>query len=107
VRTAGNPAGLAETLGHLASGTGAEIVPLDSGWVDSGTSLGSSDVVWLKAPRVVLAWDAPTQSLSAGWARYVLERRYGVPVTAVRVSSLGRLDFHDADVLVLPQGNYS
>jgi hypothetical protein len=107
VRTAGNPAGLAETLGHLASGTGAEIVPLDSGWVDSGTSLGSSDVIWLKAPRIVLAWDAPTQSLSAGWARYVLEQRYGVPVTAVRVSSLGRLDFHDADVLVLPQGNYS
>ncbi len=107
VRTAGNPAGLAETLGRLAGGTGAEIVPLDSGWVDSGASLGSGDVVWLKAPRVVLAWDAPTQSLSAGWARYVLERRYGVPVTAIRVSSLGRLDFHDADVLVLPQGNYA
>ena len=28
-------------------------------------------------------------------------------VTAIRVSSLGRLDLHDADVLVLPQGNYS
>ncbi len=31
----------------------------------------------LKAPRVVLAWDTPTlRRLSAGWARYVLERRY-------------------------------
>ena len=38
----------------------------------------------LKAPRVLLAWDTPTSSLSAGWARYVLERRFGLPVTAVR-----------------------
>jgi len=55
---------------------------------------------------VALAWDAPTSSLSAGWARYVLERRFEQPVTAVRVSSLRRLDLRRYDVLVLPSGDY-
>ena len=41
-----------------------------------------------------------------GWARWVLERRYGQPVTAVRVSSLGRVDLARYDVLVLPSGDY-
>jgi Zinc carboxypeptidase len=105
-RVAGNPDTLADTLAHLAAGSGAEVVPLNSGWVDKGISLGSDEVVPLKPPRIVLAWDWPTQSLSAGWARYVLEQRYHLPVTAVRVPSFPRLDLHDVDVIVLPQGNY-
>jgi hypothetical protein len=64
-------------------------------------------VVTLKAPRVLLAWDAPTSSLSAGWARFVLERRYGQSVTAVRTSSLGRVDLRRYDVVILPAGNYA
>ena len=63
---------------------------IDSTYVDDGISLGSNDVAPLKAPRVLLAWDTPTQTLSAGWTRYVLERRFGQPVTAVRTASLPR-----------------
>ena len=83
-----------------------EVVPIDTGWVDQGPSLGSSDVVALKAPRVLLLWDTPTYSQSAGWARFVLERRFHQPVTAVRVSSIGRLELTSFDVIVLPSGNY-
>ena len=107
LRTSDNAETLAATLGRIAAAHGAEVVAVNSGWVDSGISLGSGNVVPLKLPRIVLAWDYPTYSLSAGWARYVLERRYGLTVTAIRVSSLSRLDLHDADVIVLPQGNYS
>ena len=73
----------------------------------TGTSLGSNDDAALKTPRVLLAWDAPTRTLSAGWTRYVLERRFGQAVTAVRTASLGRVDFADYDVIVLPSGNYA
>ena len=47
---------------------------------------------------MLLAWDTPTQSLSAGWTRYTLERRFGQRVTAVRVASLARADLADFDV---------
>ena len=105
-RVSENPPRLASTLGALASSRSADVVPVDSAFVDEGVSLGSDQVVPLKAPRVGLLWDSPTRSESAGWARYVLERRYGQPVSVVRCSSLRRLDLSRVDVLVVPAGNY-
>ena len=107
VRVSENRDGLRDALADLAGRHHAEVVAADSGYVESGISLGSNQVRALRAPRVLLAWDRPTQSLSAGWARWVLERRFGQPVTAVRVASLGRVDLARYDVLVLPSGDYS
>ena len=101
-----NPATLRETLAKLAASHHLDVVPIDSAWVDDGLSLGSNSVRVLKLPRVLLAWDAPTQSLSAGWARFTLERRFGQPVSAVRIGSLARVNLNNYDVVVLPSGNY-
>ncbi|MGQ0736032.1 MAG: M14 family zinc carboxypeptidase, partial [Acidobacteriota bacterium] len=106
-RNAENPQDLHTRLTALATRHGAEIVPIDSTYVESGTSLGSNDVEFMRKPRVLLAWDAPTSSLSAGWTRYVLERRFGQPVTVVRTASLSRANLSDFNVLVLPSGNFS
>jgi hypothetical protein len=106
VRPRENPEDAAETLGRIVAAHDAEAVPVDSGFVESGVSLGSFRVHALKAPRVLLAWDEPTSSLSAGWGRWVLERRFGQPVTVVRVASLRRVDLDHYDVLVLPSGDY-
>jgi hypothetical protein len=106
VRLAGNPPDTAGTLGRLAGAHGAEVIPIDSAFVEDGISLGSGQVATLRTPRVLLAWDAPAESLSAGWARYVIERRWGQAVTAVRVSSLQRVDLRRYDVVVMPSGNY-
>jgi hypothetical protein len=107
VRTAGNPADLPARMSALATRHGAEVVPIDSGYIEAGTSLGSPVNGFIKRPRVLLAWDQPTSSLSAGWTRYVLERRFGQAVPTVRTASLGRVDFGEYDVLVLPSGNYA
>ncbi|MGH9349307.1 MAG: M14 family metallopeptidase [Vicinamibacterales bacterium] len=107
VRTSDNGADLASKLAPIVARHEAEIVPVDSGYQDEGISLGSGNVRAMKAPRVLLAWDAPTQSLSAGFARYVLERRFGQPATAVRVASFARADLDDFDVIVLPSGTYA
>ena len=106
IRNSENPADLAAKLSALVVKHGAELVPIDSTWVEDGTSLGSNDVAALKAPKILLAWDTPTSTLSAGWTRYTLERRFGAAVTAVRTSSLARANFNDYDVIVLPSGNY-
>ncbi len=106
-RTVENPADLNAKLAALAARHRVEIVPIDSSWVDDGTSLGSNDVQALKAPKVLLVWDTPTNTLSAGWTRYVLERRFGQSVTAVRTSSLARANFNDYDVIVMPSGNFA
>ncbi|HSL21972.1 MAG TPA: M14 family metallopeptidase [Vicinamibacterales bacterium] len=107
-RVAGNVPDLTERLeAAAANNPGLEIVPADSGWVDEGISLGSGQVQRLKAPTVAMAWDTPTSSLSAGWMRYVIERRFRQSVTAVRAARLGNIDLHRFDVLALPSGSYS
>ena len=60
VRVAQNPADLHARLTALATKHGAEIVPTDTTYVESGISLGSNETAFLKAPRVLLAWDTPT-----------------------------------------------
>ena len=92
IRTADNPADLHARLTALATKHGTELVPIDTTYVESGTSLGSGENAFLKKPRVLMAWDAPTASTSAGWTRYTLERRFGQPVTIVRTASLGRVE---------------
>ena len=107
MRTMENPADAAATLSRLVTEHRAEVVAVDSAFTESGISLGSNEVVALKAPRVLLAWDAPVSSQSAGWARYVLERRFGQRVTAVRVSAFMMADLTRFDVVVMPSGNYT
>jgi len=107
IRFAGNPEGTAGKLQQIAARHGAELVPISETWTEEGISLGSGRNAALKPPRVLLAWDTPASSLSAGWARYTLEQRFGVRVTAMRTSTLQNFDMKDYDVLVLPSGSYS
>jgi hypothetical protein len=107
VRTSDNGPDLGARLGTIAARHGAEVVPVDDSYVREGTSLGSGRARALREPRVLLVWDQPASSLSAGWARYTLERRYGQRTTAIRAASLGRAVLSDYDVIVFPSGNFS
>ena len=107
VRVSDNGPTLAATLGPIVRRHRAEVVPIDESWTDAGISLGSSQVVTLKVPRVAMAWDVPAQSGSAGWTRFVLERRFGQAVTVFRTETLRFVDLRDFDVVVLAAGNYS
>jgi zinc carboxypeptidase len=107
VRTSENGPNLRRDLGRIAAAHGVEVVPIDDSYVQEGMSLGSNRVRALRSPRVLLVYDRPASTNSAGWARYVLEQRYAQPTVAVRASSLGRAKLSDYDVIVFPSGNYS
>ena len=97
---------LASMMTQLTSATGAIVHGVDSSWVSDGPSFGSNKVVNVKPPRVAMAWDEPTNSLSAGNTRFVIERSLGYPVTAIRVAQLDDADLARYDVLILPSGDY-
>ncbi len=80
----------------------AEIVASDSAWVESGINLGSRSSFVMKKPAIALAWDRPVAANSAGAVKWMLERQYGYPVTAVRMTSLAGADLSKFDVLILP-----
>ncbi|GIX17557.1 MAG: deacylase/carboxypeptidase superfamily protein [Rhodothalassiaceae bacterium] len=93
-------------LAAALSDTGAPHVALSATWVDEGPSFGSRKSLSVPAPRVVLAWDRPTQPTSAGGLRHIIERRFRWPVIPVRGARLADLDLARYDVLLLPDGRY-
>ncbi len=93
-----------DLVAKLAVSSGAEVLATDSSWVDDGPNFGSNNVVALRRPSVAMLWDAPTLASSAGHAKYVLERQYGYPVTAIRTRSFGAADLAKFHVLLVPDG---
>jgi hypothetical protein len=101
---ADNPATLPDRLTRLARETGASVVAVDDSWVTQGPSFGSDKVMRINKPRVALAWDVPAQIGSAGAARFVIERQYDYPVTALRTPVLASQDLSRYQVIILPGG---
>ena len=106
VRASENGVDLAQRLGAIAARHGAEVVPIDDSYVREGISLGGNQTRSLREPRVLLLYDEPGSSTSVGWARYVLERRYGQRTSIVRTSSLAQVILSEYDVIIFPSGNY-
>lgn len=99
---ADNADDLANQLTGLAREIGAEFVPMANSWVDDGPNFGSTSFAAMKMPTVAIAWGNGTNPMSAGNTRFVLERQLGIPVSPIRVSTLGRADLSLYDVLIIP-----
>jgi hypothetical protein len=101
-----NKDNLSDTMTRLALQTGAVVDGVDSSWVSDGPSFGSARVMTLSAPKIAIAWDEPVSSLSAGNTRFVIERQFNYPVTAIRTQQLVDADLSAYDVLILPTGDH-
>ncbi|RUO60229.1 M14 family metallopeptidase [Pseudidiomarina insulisalsae] len=99
---ADNNAQLASELQALAGSTGAHITGVDTSWVVDGPNFGSDNVQQLHAPRIALAWDEPFSSLNTGHTRFIIERQFNYPVTAIRAEQLRQADLSRYQVLILP-----
>lgn len=101
-----NPADLHDRLAALAHSTGAEVHATAGSWVEEGVNFGSRNVVYVRKPQIAMAWDTPVSAGPAGATRFVLERQYGYPVTAIRTQQLAQADLSAFNVLILPPGDY-
>ena len=97
---------LAAKIISIAKNTGAQVQGVNSSWVTQGPSFGSSNTVTMSAPKIAMAWDNPVSSLSAGNTRFVIERQFNYPVTAIRTLTLKSADLSNYQVLILPSGDY-
>lgn len=104
-----NPANLHERMTKLAADHGVDVYPTDTAWVEDGPNFGSSNVNYLPRPRVAIAYNQPVSANSVGWLRYLIEQRYGYPVTTIRAEQLRGMDLSRYNVLILPDtfGGYT
>ncbi len=107
VKIKDNPADLHERMAKLVADHGVDVHSTDSAWVDEGPNFGSNHVRYLPRPRVAIAYNTPVSPGSVGWLRYLIEQRYGYPVTTIRTEQLRFFDLSKYNVLILPDGNYT
>ncbi len=91
----------------LANDFEQPVTVLTTGFSTSGPDIGSNEVRYLETPAIALVSGESTSSLSFGATWYFFEQEIKYPVTVLNVSSVGRTNLDDYDVLVLPDGWYA
>ena len=102
VRVAGNRDSVHARVRRAFAAGGADIIPLSSAMVESGTDLGSNSVFPVRPPRVALLGGAPVSGNSFGFAWYALDQRLGYPAAPVDAGAVQSGVLSDFDVLVVP-----
>ena len=92
----------ADDMQRIAGEADVRIVGFDTGRMEEGLDLASSDSRPIEAPKVLLMTDPPFSSYTAGQLWYVFDRETALPVTRLRTSELTDVDLGEYDVLVLP-----
>jgi len=105
VRVQRNPDSVHERIATIAREVGARVVAVQSAFPDSGqVGLGSESVVALHRPRVLLASGDGIEQTAFGSVWFYLEQELGIPVTPINLAALGRVNFADYNVLIIPNG---
>lgn len=94
------------TVDEICNRESLTIYPVNSGLVDKGYDFGSSNVRYLKPPKIALLAGDGINANAAGEVWFFIERELEYPVTLLKPDDLMRADFRDIDVLILPDGRY-
>ena len=86
--------------------TGMALNPLSSGFVEKGADFGSDLVRLIHPPRVAVMTGEGVSSQDAGEVWHLFEVEIGYPITLINAADMGRVEWKDFDVLILPSGYY-
>lgn len=96
-----------ETVQSLAKDLGRELFTTMTGFVDKGKDFGSSEVNYLKAPKVAMVFGQETSSLSAGEVWHFFEQELHYPITQIGSNYFKKVEWQKYDVIIVPNGHYS
>lgn len=85
---------------------GRQLTALETGFMEAGPDVGSSDFVFIKAPRVALLGGDQTSSQNHGQIWHFFEQIIHYPVTVLGTDYFKSVDLWQYDVLIVPEGSY-
>ncbi len=100
-------AGFEDVVAKSALQHKQDIRAVRTGYMDSGKDFGSSDYVFLQAPKIAVLGGEGTFSNSFGQVWYYFEQDLKYPLTVVPAGDLSRLNLDDYNVLVMSEGFYN
>jgi hypothetical protein len=79
---------------------------VQTGFMDNPVDFGSEKVHFVHPPRVAMVTGEDVGSNAAGEVWHLFEQQLGYPITLLNNSDIGRVNWKDIDVLILPDGSY-
>jgi hypothetical protein len=95
-----------KTVRELAVMFDRNIVGATTGLTDSGPNVGSSDIAYLKIPKIALLGGDQTSSQSHGQVWHYLEQTLNYPVSVIGTDYFKSVDLDKYNVLIIPDGGY-
>ncbi|HVF81596.1 MAG TPA: M14 metallopeptidase family protein [Flavisolibacter sp.] len=95
-----------ETVRSLATANNVQLAALTTGMVEKGADFGSSRIHSIKNRKIALVTGEGVGSNAAGEIWHFFDQVLGYPITLINAADLGRIDWKDIDVLIMPDGNY-
>jgi len=97
---------LNEELSELSQQFKVEVFSISSGFADQIYDIGSSEVQFLKAPKIAVLMGEGISSLAYGEVWHFFEQSLNYPINSIRLARLDRLNISDYDIVILPSGRY-
>ncbi|CAM3499773.1 M14 family metallopeptidase [Aequorivita lipolytica] len=91
---------------EIANQLGRQLYASPTSFADKLTDFGSQYVHLIKNIKVAMLQGEGTSSLSYGALWHFFETQLKYPITSINTDDIGKIEWSDYDVLVLPDGNY-
>jgi hypothetical protein len=95
-----------KTVKELAMKFDRSIVGVTTGFADQGPDVGSSEMTYIKIPKIALLGGDQTSSQSHGQIWHFLEQTLNYPVTVLGTDYFRNIDLWQYNVLIVPDGSY-
>ena len=88
----------------VAEEAGVEVVGFNTGRMDTGIDLASSDSNPVDEPKVAMLMDQGFSSYTGGQLWFLFDQWTKFGISRIRSGSLGRIDLDEYDVILMPAG---
>lgn len=95
-----------EQITKIANSYQRNLSIIQTGFMDGGPDIGSSDIRYLKKPKIAMLGHEGTSSLAFGATWHFMEQELEYPVTILGTDYFSRVDLSKYDVLIMQSGWY-
>jgi len=94
-------------LQQIANQFKRDIIPVPTGYVESGGDFGSESIRFLGKPNVAVLAGEHISANRFGEVWHFFDQQISYPLNIIKTSSFDDIKLHTYDVLIMPSGNYS
>lgn len=97
---------LVDKINEIVMTESVEVVPISSGFADSGKDLGSNEMRLVTEQNILTIMGDGVSSYTYGQVRHFFDHVINHPITVIEKDQLGGIDLSKYTTLILPDGYY-